>query len=342
MKHPIAGFSPLELAAALEIKPFQARQILRWIHQKQVFDFEAMTDLPKALRERLAQEYTALHVQPAEIQRCERTGTKKILFRLHDGETVESVLLRDGQRVTLCLSSQAGCPLKCAFCATGQAGFSRNLSRAEIVEQALYLLQEEDLGGRTPNVVYMGMGEPFYNLDAVLPSIRLLMDPNGLGIGARKITVSTAGEVKGIARFAQEDWQVRLSVSLHAADNEKRSRLVPLNRKYPLERLHAALKNYQRKTTRQFTFEWTLLDGVNDAPEDAKALAAYAKGLYVSVNLIPWNPVPGMDFRPSPKNRREAFLSRLKEEGLQATLRQERGQDIEAACGQLRRTHGTQ
>lgn len=341
MKHVLSACTAQEIGGLLNVKPFQGRQIFRWIHQKCIFDFNRMTDLPLALRERLLNECTAMEILPIALRESKATGTKKVLYQMADGDTVESVLLRDQERITLCLSSQAGCALKCAFCATGQAGFRRHLDVHEIVEQALYLLANENLEGRTPNIVYMGMGEPFRNYDAVMHSIRLLMEKDGLAIGARKITVSTAGEAPQIERFAEEDWQVRLSVSLHAANNVLRSTLVPINRKYPLERLRQALESYISKTKRQITFEWTLLDGVNDRPEDVKELLEYAQGLKAFVNIIPWNPVPEVPFKPSPKKRCEAFRDALIAGGLQTSLRQEKGQDIEAACGQLRRIHQT-
>jgi len=339
VKTPISDYDVRGLVKVLEIEPYQARQIFRWLHHKCVFDFQRMTDLSKALRDRLEADYAATQLLPVTTKRSPVTGTKKTLFRLADGETVESVLIRDRDRVTVCVSSQAGCPLGCAFCATGQAGFARNLSAGEIAEQVLYLLRHEDLGGRTPNIVYMGMGEPFLNYDAVMASIRLLMTPFGQGIGARKITVSTVGDAPGIERFAQEDWQVRLSVSLHAANNPLRDRLAPLNRKYPLEQIREALLEYMSRKNRQITFEWVLLEEINDTQRDAEELVAFATGMKASVNLIPWNPVPGIAFQPSAKKRRDQFLLWLAEGGLAATVRQEKGQDIDAACGQLRRMH---
>jgi len=339
MTQTLSQYNPTELADALELKPFQGRQIFRWIHQKQVFDFDRMTDVSKAVRHRLAASCAANRLELLEMQESAETGTKKALFRLPDTETVEAVLICDRDRRTVCLSSQVGCALQCDFCATGLAGFTRNLDPGEIVEQALYLLAGENLAGRTPNIVYMGMGEPFRNYDNVMRSIRLLMDSNGLGIGARKITVSTVGEVKAIERFSHEDWQVRLSISLHAANNELRSRLVPLNRKYPLERLHEAIRHYHAATGRQVTFEWTLLDHVNDSPEHARELLRYMDGLKAFVNLIPWNPVSALPYAPSPPQRCQVFRDLLLDHGVKATLRQEKGQDIDAACGQLRRTH---
>ena len=336
----LTDMTKADIAGHFALKPFQGRQIFQWLHQKQVFDFERMTNLAKPLRERLLAEARSTQLTLLEMQVSGRTGTKKALFQLHDGETVESVLIRDGKRATICVSSQVGCALKCSFCATGLAGFTRNLSPGEIAEQVLFLLQEEGAGDRTPNIVYMGMGEPMRNYDNVIASIRLLMDEDGVGIGARKITVSTAGEVKEIERFAGEDWQVRLSVSLHAANNALRSQLVPLNRKYPLERLHETLVNYTNRSDRQLTFEWTLLEGINDTEACARELIEFCAGLRVTVNLIPWNPVAGLPYTPSPPAACNRFAARLEAGRLNVTIRREKGQDIDAACGQLRRTHG--
>ena len=335
----LAGLTPEEIAAKTGLALLQGKQIFRWIHQKHVWDFERMSDLSKATRATLEECAICSDLTLVEMQVCKRTGTKKALIRLHDGETVECVLIREADRVTLCVSSQVGCALKCDFCATGLAGFTRNLTAAEIESQALLLLRGEELGGRTPNIVYMGMGEPFRNYDNVMESIRLLMHPEGLGIGARKITVSTAGEIKEIERFALEPWQVRLSISLHAANDELRSRLVPLNRKYPLVKLKEALLKYQAVNGRQITFEWTLLDGINDNIKDANELLQFARGLQCSVNLIPWNPVQGLPYRTSPRDRCQVFADHVTAKGLKATLRKEKGRDIDAACGQLRRTH---
>lgn len=340
MKTSVTDLNPAEIAERLEIKPFQGKQIFRWIHQKKVFDFDRMTDLSKELRARLSESFTASQLQLVSMSSSPRaTGTKKALFRLADGETVESVLIREKDRVTICLSTQVGCAVKCSFCATGHSGYTRNLTPGEIVEQALYLLADENMGERSPNIVYMGMGEPFRNYDATVRSIRLLMAPEGLAIGARKITVSTVGEVKGIERFANEDWQVRLSVSLHAANDVKRTELIPLNKKYPITQLKEVIRTYVDKTGRQITFEWTLLDGVNDSEKDAQELAALASNLKAHVNLIPYNPVSGLGYAPPLRERCEAFRDTLERAGVSATLRKEKGQDIDAACGQLRRRH---
>lgn len=327
---------PEEIAQALDLKPFQGRQIFRWLYGKQVCDFDAMTNLSKPLRETLHARCVACQLEPVKTSQSPG-GTRKMLFRLRDGETVESVFLRDRDRVTLCVSTQVGCPIKCLFCATGRGGFARNLSPGEIAEQALRLVENEDLGGRSPNIVYMGMGEPFRNYDAVIKSVRLLMCPDGLGVGARRITVSTAGDIPGIRRFAKEPWQVRLAVSLHAANDQLRSELVPLNKKYPLRPLIATVRDYTKATGRQVSFEYVLLDGVNDSAEQARELTELLRGLNATVNLIAYNEVAGVEFSAPSRVVCESFKKVLEDAGVKVTLRQERGGDIDAACGQLRR-----
>ncbi|MDX9975187.1 MAG: 23S rRNA (adenine(2503)-C(2))-methyltransferase RlmN [FCB group bacterium] len=337
-KLALTDLFPEEIAHSLGLKPFQGAQIFRWIHKKQEFDFDAMSDLSKDVRRLLHERCEGARLELVRMSASPHSqGTKKALLRLSDGETVESVLIRDGDRVTICLSTQVGCAVKCAFCATGLSGYTRNLTPGEIVEQALYLVRDEQLGERTPNIVYMGMGEPFRNYDATTRSIRLLMRPEGLHIGARKITVSTSGDIPGIQRFSDEDWQVRLSLSLHAANDALRTRLVPLNKKYPLGPLMESIRDYVGATGRHITFEWTLLEGENDAPEQADELARLVKGLPATVNLIPYNPVAGTGFNPPERTVCEAFRARLEQRGINATLRKEQGQDIDAACGQLRR-----
>lgn len=335
----LSGLFPEEIAERYQLRPYQGRQIFQWIHRKGECSFEKMTNLPKDLRGRLSRESVFPATNVSKLQGSSASGTRKALLLLGDKECIESVLIPDRNRYTVCVSSQVGCPLKCAFCATGLSGYKRNLNAAEIVEQVIHLRA----AGEVPesavcNIVYMGMGEPFYNYDEVRKSIRILMHPEGLGTGARHITVSTAGEVTGIERFAAEEWQVRLSVSLHAAQEEKRSQLVPLNRKFGLQRLHAALQEYNQRTGRQFTLEWTLLDGVNDTEDDVRDLVRFTRGLDASVNLIPWNPVSGLPYRPGTPAACDAFLAHLTRSGVRATLRREKGRDIDAACGQLRRS----
>lgn len=334
----LTSMTPEELASELGLEAYRGRQLFRWIHAKGALKFEEMTDLPTELRERLSESHTIGRFTLIHESKSSRSGTKKVLLGLPGDETVESVLLRDKDRTTLCISTQVGCALKCSFCATGLSGYARNLQAGEIVEQVLYLLANEAPSeGRTPNIVYMGMGEPFRNYDETVKSIRLLMHKEGLGIGARKITVSTAGEVPGIELFADEGWQVRLSVSLHAANDELRDRLVPLNRKYNLERLHAAISTYQSITGRQITVEWCLLKGINDSTKDAEELISLVGDLQPFINLIPYNPVHGLEYEPPSPSTCRAFRDTLTRTGLNATLRVERGQDIDAACGQLRR-----
>lgn len=333
----LTGLFPEEMAERLQISLWRARQLFQWIHRKQVFQLEDMTNIPKADRSRINEMLPVTALSPVVEQHAPKTKTRKSLFRLADGETIESVFLSQRTRITLCLSSQVGCALGCRFCATGTAGFRRNLAPAEIVEQALSMLQgrlSEKNG--SPNIVFMGMGEPFQNYDAVMKSIGLLTHPDGLHIGARKITVSTVGDVPGIERFTQETRQVRLSVSLHAADDALRSQLVPLNKRYPLPVLYEALKTYQKERSRQITVEWVLLDGINDSVPQARSLAAYLKGLDAVINLIPWNAVPDLPYHSSPFTKRKQFMEALEQSGLKVTLRKEQGADIDAACGQLR------
>ena len=340
MKTPLTDMTPEEIAEALELQIFQGRQIFQWLHQNRVFRFGDMTNLSKDLRRRMDETCLARQLELVRMETsahsAPQAGTKKALFRLEDGETIESVWLEDRHRITLCVSSQVGCPLECSFCATGHSGFRRNLSAGEIVEQALHLLVGEPIGERTPNIVYMGMGEPFLNYDAVVKSIRLLMREEGLEIGARKITVSTAGVVPGIRRFTDEDWQVRLAISLHGANDALRSKLLPENRTYPLKKLIGAVHDYVFTTGRQVSFEWVLLKGVNDSVKQAQELADLIGGLKAVVNLIPYNSAPGLPFEPPAPAVCEAFRDNLTVRGVPATLRQERGQDIDAACGQLR------
>ncbi len=334
----LTDFLPNELAERLDLKPYQGLQLFEWLHGKGQHDFNAMTNLSKELRARLAASCRGAQLTARHTSDSPRShGTRKMLFQLHDGETVEAVLIRDRDRATLCLSSQVGCAVKCSFCATGMSGYTRHLSPGEIAEQAIRLIHDNGLHGKTPNIVYMGMGEPMRNYDAVRQSVRMLMHKRGLNIGARRITVSTVGEVPGIEQFAAEPWQVRLSVSLHAANNTLRNQLIPLNKKYPLERLMPAIEAYIRETDRQVTFEWTLLEDVNDRIEDARELLDLAGPLKAFVNLIPYNPVEGLPYRTPPRKKCEAFAAYITQRGLKATLRKERGQDINAACGQLRR-----
>lgn len=314
---------------------YRARQIADWVYEKYAGGFEEMTDLPVELRRALPGR---LSISPLEMAFEARSGdgTIKHLWRLRDGEQVESVLIPSGRRVTLCLSSQAGCALACRFCATGDFGFRRQLSAAEIVAQFrdAERVSRAELGGGIANVVYMGMGEPFANLEAVLASLSILH--GGFGFGARRITVSTVGLVPGIRALAARPEPFRLAVSLHAPEHALRERLVPIEKRYPLPELFAALREYQQAKGRRITFEYILIDGVNDSPELAHGVADLLEDLEGFVNLIPYNPVPGREWSPSPPERIAAFVQVLGERGVEAAVRRPRGRDIAAACGQLR------
>ncbi len=314
---------------------FRAKQVWSWLYEKRVTSFDAMTNLPKSLRDRLAAE-TMLGTIQLEAEQGSIDGTVKRLYRLHDGQLIESVLMEyDDERRTACISTQAGCAMGCVFCATGQMGFARHLSAEEIFEQALFFARDlEARGERLSNVVLMGMGEPFHNYDATLAAIRRLM--NDLGIGARHITVSTVGLVPMIRKFADEGLQVKLAVSLHAATDAERGALLPVNKRYPLSELIAACYEYVEKTGRRMSFEWTLIQGENDTPEQAHALGRLLKGLHCHVNLIPLNPTTDYHGGPSAQGRIDAFIAILNEYGIPATVRIRRGIDIDAGCGQLK------
>jgi 23S rRNA (adenine2503-C2)-methyltransferase len=314
---------------------YRARQVASWLYDRFADSFAEMTDLPVALRGRLEAGYSISPLEPAFEARS-ADGTVKHLWLLRDGEQVESVLIPAADRVTLCLSSQAGCALGCTFCATGDFGFRRQLTTAEITAQYRdsELVARRIFGRRIGNVVYMGMGEPMANLDAVLGSLTALH--SAFGLGARRITVSTVGLIPGIRALAERPEPFRLAVSLHAPEHELRLRLVPVERRYPLPDLFRALRDYQAAKGRRITFEYTLIRDVNDAPELARQLVDLVEGLDVFVNLIPYNPIPGRDWLPSPAARIAAFVQVLDAHGVSAAVRQPRGRDIAAACGQLR------
>lgn len=322
---------------------FRARQIYKWIYQKQTSSFYEMSDIPRELRQRL--DETAVIAIPRVLkQRVSADGTRKFLLELEDRKRIESVVIpqpEERNRYTLCLSTQVGCAMGCAFCATGLSGFKRNLEAYEIAGQ--FLGSQKELSRRLrsneeniiSSVVYMGMGEPFLNYDAVLESIRILNAPRGINLGQRHITISTSGEVRGIERLARENLQVTLAVSLHAANNELRNYLVPMNRKYPLERLIPAVEEFISLTNRRVTFEYIMLDDVNISRRDADQLVMMIKPLLANVNLIPYNEVETLSFKKPPGSKSWQFYNWLVRGGLNVTIREERGGDIEAACGQL-------
>jgi len=330
------GRSGLEqFFASLGEKPFRARQILQWVHKRGVTDFEAMTDLSQELRARLS---SLAEIRPPEVMRETRSvdGTIKWIMALPGGNAVETVLIPEPGRATLCISSQVGCMLNCTFCSTATQGFSRNLDSAEIIGQVWLAARRAGAQQAITNVVLMGMGEPLLNLDQVRPALELMRDDLAWGLAARRVTVSTAGVVPGIDAL-REGPAIALAVSLHAPNDELRTRLVPLNRKYPLAELMAACKRYlaDRQPKQSITFEYTMIDGVNDSPALARDLRRLLSTLPCKVNLIPFNPFPGSPFRRSSMPAMEAFQKVLRDGGLITTIRRTRGEDIDAACGQL-------
>jgi 23S rRNA (adenine2503-C2)-methyltransferase len=328
---------PDALAALLADQPgYRVRQVWDGLY-KRLLGPEQMTDLPKSLRELLASSLPSSLEQVTE--RVSDDGdTVKFLWRLHDDRTIETVLMAYRDRVTVCVSSQAGCAMGCGFCATGQAGFERHLTTGEIVEQVIRsTVRARDTGRRVSNIVFMGMGEPLANYDNTWTAVeRMHAD---LGLSARHLTISTIGIVSGIRRLANERLPVNLAVSLHAANDELRNELVPMNKRYPLTELAAACRDYLAAKNRRLSFEWALIDGVNDRRRDASELAAYVRPLRAHVNLIPLNPTPGWPTRGTAPAGVRMFRDRLVELGVNVTVRRTRGTEIDAACGQLRETH---
>ena len=323
-------------------KPFRARQVLRWMHQRGESDFLAMTDIAKSLREKLLAA-AAVSPPPTISDKLSDDGTRKFLFDVGNRNAVETVFIPEDDRGTLCISSQAGCALECAFCSTGRQGFNRNLSTAEIIGQlwqANRALKRDLEPGKTDeriisNVVLMGMGEPLANFDNLVPALRLMLDDNAYGLSRRHVTVSTSGIVPAMDRLA-EACPVALAVSLHAPTDGLRDKLVPINRKYPLAELMAACQRYLVHAPRDFiTFEYVMLDGVNDSDADARALLHLVRDVPCKFNLIPFNPFPASGFHRSPAERVRRFASILIDGGIVTTTRKTRGEDIDAACGQL-------
>ncbi len=318
---------------------YRGRQIAHWLYARGADTVEAMTDLPQAFRARLLEEAT---IEPLALRRRQDApdgAATKFLVECRDGQTIECVLMRfdDGRR-SACLSTQVGCAMGCAFCATGLSGFARNLSAGEIISQALLIRAQAD--ARLGNVVFMGMGEPLANYEATVRAVRLIAAPYGLGIGIRHVTVSTVGLVPQIRRLAKERLAITLAVSLHAPTDALRERLVPVNQRYPLPDLLAACREYAAETGRRVTFEYVLIAGINDRPADARLLGRLLRDLRCHVNLIPLNPVPGIPFERPPVERVHAFAALVRAAGVPVTVRIERGVDIQAACGQLRLAEG--
>jgi len=312
---------------------YRADQIVRWVYGRGVVSFDDMTDLPAGLRGSLAGRLA--FPSPSVVRRqTSSDGTRKFLLELADGATVETVGLPTDGRLTVCFSTQAGCPMACAFCATGAAGFARDLGPGEMVDQLRVV--SEDFGARVTNAVAMGQGEPFANYDATLGALRLMNSPHGLGIGARHLTVSTCGLIPGIKRFAEEPEQFTLAISLHSAVQTTRDHLMPGVRGMPLHDLREALVAYSERTGRRPSLEYALIRDVNDSDAQLDALVEYCRGLLIHVNLIPINPVSESEFGRSSAERVGEFERRLRASGTETSVRTERGADIDAACGQLR------
>lgn len=316
-------------------KKFRAKQLWNWMYDKRVDHFQAMTSLPKTLIAQLEKE-AVLGTLELVTEQKSKDGTNKRLYRLHDGQYIESVLMPyDDHRRTACISSQAGCAMGCVFCATGQMGFSRNLTVSEIFEQAMIFARElEAEGDRLSNVVLMGMGEPFHNYDATMTAVRRLM--NDLGIGARHITVSTVGLVPQIRRFADEGLQVQLAISLHKATDAERTALMPVNKRWNIEELIESCRDYTQKTGRRVTFEWAAIAGENDTPDEAHKLGRLLAGMLCHVNIIPLNPTGGYAGMPADSESIDKFINILNHYKVGATIRVRRGIDIDAGCGQLK------
>jgi 23S rRNA (adenine2503-C2)-methyltransferase len=328
-----------EWSAALEgwgEPAFRARQVWAQVYRRLASGPEAMSDLPPALRARLAETFDFAGLSPHRSLQSRDGSTEKILFRLSDGKEIETVLMRYAQRRTVCLSTQAGCGMGCTFCATGQMGWQRNLSGGEIVAQVLYFARQLSAQGeRLTNLVVMGMGEPFHNYESTMEALDRLNEPDGFAFGARRMTVSTVGLVPMIERFTDERRQVNLAVSLHAATDELRSQLVPVNHRYPLAALREACLRYGEVSRRRLSLEWALIEDVNDGTDQAEALAAWAEGLICHVNVIPLNPTGGYGGRAASRQRVAAFREHLLRRGIPCSVRVRRGLDIQAGCGQL-------
>lgn len=311
---------------------YRPRQVFHWLYKKGASGFEEFTDLPQSLRQKLGELFFIGNIELADHLQS-RDRTEKFLFRLNDGNSIESVLIPSGKRKTICLSTQVGCKFRCAFCASGLPGFKRNLSPSEMTNQVLFL--EHHLGHHLTNFVFMGMGEPLDNYENLRKALLIMNSPQGMGIAARRITVSTCGLVPGIRSFKEIPLEVNLSLSLHAVTDRLRDEIMPINRKYPLEKLIEACEDYLRSGGRKMTLEYALIAGVNDSLNDAEGLAAIARRLRAKINLIRYSFVPQFSYSAPAKKKIRQFIRWLEEKRVGVTLRESKGQDIQAACGQL-------
>lgn len=322
-----------DLVKELGQPAFRAKQLNEWIHDKNVCSFDEMTNLPAALREKLSERFS-FNVPVELVKQVSKDGSRKYLLQFSDGVSVETVGMPNRNKLAVCISSQAGCAMGCAFCATGLAGLSRSLTAQEMVDQVLHVAR--DFGERVTSVVFMGQGEPFANFDGTVQALRILNDPDGLAIGARHLTVSTCGVIPGIRRFAELPEQFTLAISLHSAIQGTRNQLMPGVKKYTILRLHEAIQLYVEKTGRRPTYEFAMIDGINDTNPEMQALVDFCAGTLCHVNLIQLNNIPDSPFRPSPIEKVELLQRRLTMHGVETTIRNSRGSDIDAACGQLK------
>ncbi|MFT5367127.1 MAG: 23S rRNA (adenine2503-C2)-methyltransferase [Candidatus Latescibacterota bacterium] len=338
-KIELKGLFPGELdliVTKMGMASYRTRQLVDWLYNKGVTQFDDMTNLSRAVRQQLDENFTILDLSVVGEVKTASEDTVKFLFALPDGRRIESVLMWEGKRRTLCVSSQVGCPLDCHFCATGKMGLIRNLNAAEIVDQVLYgqrFLRAR--GEELTNVVMMGMGEPLLNFDQVLRAIRLMNLDNGAAIGIRRITLSTAGHVPGIQRLSKEKLKIGLAVSLNGTTDEQRTQIMPINKKWPISTLLAAVKDYQEYISRRVTIEYVLLHGLNDSADDAHRLVDLLRDISCKINVIPWNPIEGGAYERPPQQAIDHFVRIVTDAQLTATVRYSKGDDIGAGCGQL-------
>ena len=329
-------FPELEkFALSKGFKKYRAVQIARWLYKKLATDFDQMTDISKEDREKLKKEAKIYNLKILKKEQSS-DGTVKYLFELEDGNRIESVFIPERDWNTICISTQVGCPVGCAFCLTAKDGFTRNLKVSEIVDQ--YISVQRDVGTerRISNIVFMGMGEPLLNFENLKKSIEILTDDRMLGLSTRKITVSTCGIIPGIKRMAKELPKIKLALSLHATDDKTRKRLIPLNERYPINEIMKELRKYPANNVRRIMVEYLIMEGINDSIEDAKRLIKLVKGIPVKINIIPFNEYPGSPFKRPSREKIEAFQKVLWDAGIATFIRDSRGQDISAACGMLR------
>ncbi|MCF2621878.1 23S rRNA (adenine(2503)-C(2))-methyltransferase RlmN [Collinsella tanakaei] len=325
-----------DVVAELGQPAFRTKQLCEWIFAKQATSFDEMTNLPKKLRDQLVERF--VFGVPTEVaKQISRDGSRKYLLEFADGTSVETVGMPSRNKLSVCVSTQAGCAMGCAFCATGFNGLSRSLTAREIVDQVLHVARDFD--ERVTSVVFMGQGEPFANFDETVAALRILNDPDGLAIGARHLTVSTCGVIPGIRRFAELPEQFTLAISLHSAVQATRNKLMPGVKKYTLPRLHEAIQLYVEKTGRRPSYEFAMIDGINDTNPEMEALIDFCQGTLCHVNLIQLNDTPGSLMKPSPMKKVETLQKRLQMHGVETTIRNSRGNDIDAACGQLKQRH---